>query len=229
MFTLTLIVIWLGLIDSINPSLIVIAFFLLLSREKLWGYILGIFLAILLQFFVLDLGLEKVAKIFSWAKFIHWELIMIFLGGILIVYGFYSLRQKFQLPKSDHWQCPTKSFHDASSSLKLTTHFKDLLLGGMTTLAEAPMGFLQVLVVVEIQRFNVNPLLTHVYFIIYSLLYTLPIILLNVLALCYAKPFKSWVQGRLQSLYVRINIALNVTFIALGCLLIIFAAQQLLT
>ncbi len=212
---LTLTIVWLALIDSINPTIIAITFVLLLYRgvRAIWAYTFSVFATTVFQAFALYFGLDKLLKQTSWDNLFLGGWILIIVGGGILVYGLNSWKNRHQMPNMKKWH--------SVSSLGRFSYIKYIIVGCATTLVETPTAFLLFIAVLEVQKFNVNPIFTTFYFCLYSLVYTLPVILITVISTWQEKQLKKWLISRINMIYIRMNIFLSLSLIALG--IVIFA------
>lgn len=221
MITITLTIFWLALIDSMNPTIIAITIALILYKNTwgVWGFIHGVFLTTLFQLLLLYLGLSRLLNITSNKNShnVHWFLILIGLG--MLLYGWYLWQHRYHVPTVH----TLKNF----SSFNYTNYLKFILLGSVTTWAEAPTAFLLILAVVELKKLQIDPIFTLLYFILYALIYTLPIIALNITAIWQEKRLKIWLSKRLNWLYIRLNIVISLSVLALGIFCLAIGVGQL--
>ena len=219
---LILTILGLALIDSINPTPIAVAILILLYRGAwgVWAYIYGIFLATLAQSFVLYFGLSKLLDIISGNNLLNSGWVLIVIGGGLSIYGLSRWQQRYEVPNRKKWT-PLSSF-------SYTNHIKCMVLGIAMTLAETPGAFLLIFAVIEVKKIGMNAIFLLLYFALYAVIYTLPIIILNVAAIWQKKRLEIWLNRRLKSLYIRLNIGINLSLIALGIFLFVIGVRQLI-
>ncbi len=101
MVMITLTIISLALIDSINPPEIAIAIAILLYKGigEVWGFIHGIFLTIFAQLLFLYFGLGKLLDLISKNNLFNPSWTLILLGIGITTYGCYLWQHRYQIPK----------------------------------------------------------------------------------------------------------------------------------
>ncbi len=79
-----------------------------------------------------------------------------------------------------------------------------------------PGAFLLIFAVIEVKKMPVNLMFMLFYLMLYALIYTLPIIALNLAAIWQERRLKIWLSRRKNWLYIRLNILLSLSLLALG-------------
>ncbi|WP_228009451.1 GAP family protein [Microcystis aeruginosa] len=221
MVMITLTIISLALIDSINPPEIAIAIAILLYKGigEVWGFIHGIFLTIFAQLLFLYFGLGKLLDLISKNNLFNPSWTLILLGIGITTYGYYLWQHRYQIPKIKK-----------SSSLSVfnyTSYLKFFCLGSATILAESPGAFLLIFAVIEVKKIPVNLMFVLFYLMLYALIYTLPIIALNFAAIWQERRLKIWLSRRKNWIYIRLNILLSLSLLALGVFCLALGLGQL--
>lgn len=219
---LTLTIFWLAIIDSINPTIIAIAIVLLIYKgiRAIRVYTISVFATTLIQAFALYFGLDELLKQTSWQNLSAGGWLLILVGGGIIVYGLNSWKHRHEIPNTKKWQ--------SVSSLEHISYIKYIIIACATTLVETPTAFLLFIAVLEVQNFSVNPIFALLYFCLYSLIYTLPVIVITVISTWQEKQLKKWLSSRINMIYIRMNIVLSLSLIALGLFILATGIRVLL-
>jgi cytochrome c biogenesis protein CcdA len=210
---LTLTVVSLAIVDSINPTIIAGSILLILYRGAWagWAYIIGVLLTTWFQGIALYFGASHLLHQILWLNIPHAQWILIVVGLGVIAYGLHCWKHRYNTPGNKKWRSP--------SSVKYTSYIKDIILGSATTLAETPTALFLVIAALEVQQAGVNAFVALLYFCLYAALYTLPVVALTGIAAWQEKRLKSWFSGRLNSIYIRLNIGFSIAMVALGILI----------
>lgn len=206
---LILTIIWLAIVDSINPTLIAINVILIISQntKNVLAYIFGVFVTTIMQQLTLYFGLDKLLNKTLWHTVLNGWLLA-FIGASLIVYGLYFWRNRYNTPNLEKW--------DSLSSFSFSNHIKYIIFGCATTIAETPTAFLLVFAVVEVQKLSTNIIWTLIYFCVYAVFYILPLILITIISIWYKNKFKKWLTTQLNLIFIRLNICLSLSLLAIG-------------
>jgi cytochrome c biogenesis protein CcdA len=208
-------IIWLALVDSINPNLITVAIALLLSQNigALWAYIYGVFFTTLAQTLLVYFGLDKLLSKTLFQNQSVASSILVLIGGALIILGLYYWQHRNILP--------------GAKTFKHTNYIKYIFLGSAITLAETPTAFLLLLAVVEVKKINSNIILTLTYFCIYAALYILPLLAIALTANWQEKRLKTWLNRRFSSIYRYMNILLSFSLLTIGSFILAIGISKL--
>lgn len=220
---LTLTILWLAFIDSINPTPIAIAILIFLYRgtRGVWAYVYGIFLTTLVQSFVFYFGLSELQEIISRQHLssVNWGWLLILVGGMVSAYGLYRWCHRKEIPNLRRW--------DSLPPLDYANRLKFLAFGSATTLAETPGAFLLILAIIEIRKLATPFVFLPFYLGLYATIYTLPIIALNFAAIWQERRLKIWLSRRKNWIYIRLNILLSLSLLALGVFCLALGLGQL--
>ncbi|MDY7047305.1 MAG: GAP family protein [Microcystis panniformis WG22] len=220
---LTLTILWLAFIDSINPTPIAIAILIFLYRGTggVWAYVYGIFLTTLVQSFVFYFGLSGLQEIISRQHLssVNWGWLLILVGGMVSAYGLYRWCHRKEIPNLRRW--------DSLPPLDYANRLKFLAFGSATTLAETPGAFLLILAIIEIRKLATPFVFLPFYLGLYATIYTLPIIALNFAAIWQERRLKIWLSRRKNWIYIRLNILLSLSLLALGVFCLALGLGQL--
>lgn len=217
---LLLTLIWLAFLDSINPTCIALAIFLLFYNSVVASsaYTSGVFIIIWLQGIAFYLGAQTLlSRILSWQNIPYANWLISIIGIAITCYGLSLWKSRYQ-PLS-------KKKLQVSSGTKYTNFVKYLILGISATIVELPSSFFQVIAAANVQQAGVNNIAALLYFFVYAVIYVLPLIGLIAAYAWQSEFIKSWLSGRLNSIYVRLNIAVSLTMVALGILLFIIGVR----
>jgi len=220
---LTLTILWLAFIDSINPTPIAIAILIFLYRgtRGVWAYVYGIFLTTLVQSFVFYFGLSELQEIISRQHLssVNWGWLLILVGGMVSAYGLYRWCHRKEIPNLRRW--------DSLPPLDYANRLKFLAFGSATTLAETPGAFLMILAIIEIRKLATPFVFLPFYLGLYATIYTLPIVALNFAAIWQERRLKIWLSRRKNWIYIRLNILLSLSLLALGVFCLALGLGQL--
>ncbi|CCI01236.1 GAP family protein [Microcystis aeruginosa] len=220
---LTLTILWLAFIDSINPTPIAIAILIFLYRgtRGVWAYVYGIFLTTLVQSFVFYFGLSELQEIISRQHLssVNWGWLLILVGGMVSAYGLYRWCHRKEIPNLRRW--------DSLPPLDYANRLKFLAFGSATTLAETPGAFLLILAIIEIRKLATPFVFLPFYLGLYATIYTLPIILLNLAGIWQKKPLETWLSRHFKLLYLILNITISLSLIAFGVFFLTMGVKQL--
>jgi cytochrome c biogenesis protein CcdA len=214
-------ILWLALIDSINPHEIALAITILLytGAKGVWGFIHGVFLTTLAQLLFLYFGMIKLLELISDKNLPHVSGILILIGIAITAYGWHLWQHRFKIP--------TVATEKIVSSFNYSSYLKFFLLGSFTILAGTPGSFLLVFAVIEVKKLEVSTIFVLVYFGLYALIYTLPMIALNLAAIWQEKRLKRWLNCRLNWFYLRLNMVISLSLIVLGIVCFVMGILQL--
>ncbi|EPF17229.1 hypothetical protein D3800_19435 [Microcystis aeruginosa NIES-298] len=220
---LTLTILWLAFIDSINPTPIAIAILIFLYRGTggVSAYVYGIFLTTLVQSFVFYFGLSELQEIISRQHLssVNWGWLLILVGGMVSAYGLYRWCHRKEIPNLRRW--------DSLPPLDYANRLKFLAFGSATTLAETPGAFLLILAIIEIRKLATPFVFLPFYLGLYATIYTLPIVALNFAAIWQERRLKIWLSRRKNWIYIRLNILLSLSLLALGVFCLALGLGQL--
>lgn len=206
---LTLTILWLAIVDSINPTLIAITVILIIyqNTKNVLAYIFGVFITTIIQQLTLYFGLDKLLNKTLWHTVLNGWLLA-FIGASLIVYGLYFWQNRYNTPNLEKW--------DSLSSFSFSNHIKYIIFGCATTIVETPTAFLLVFAVVEVQKLSTNIIWTLIYFCLYAVFYILPLIIITIISIWYKNKFKKWLTTHLNWIFIRLNICLSLSLLAIG-------------
>lgn len=220
---LTLTILWLAFIDSINPTPIMIAILIFLYRGNrgVWAYIYGVFLTTFVQSFVFYFGLSGLQEIISRKHLssVSWGWLLILVGGVVSSYGLYRWCHRKEIPNLKRW--------DSLPSLDYANRLKFVAFGSAITLAETPGAFLLVLAIIEIRKLATPLVFLPFYLGLYATIYTSPIILLNLAGIWQKKRLETWLSRNFKSLYLVLNNTISLSLIAFGIFFLTMGVKQL--
>lgn len=208
---LLLTLIWLAIIDSINPTTIAIAILIIFSNASWfgWVYTSGVLLTTWIQGITFYLGAKNLLYyLLNWQNIAYTKWLLIITGIGVFLYGLNLWNYRYKTPKEHNFKI--------SSSRKYSNFIKYLILGSITTFADMPTAFLLIIATVKLQEADVNSVVAILYLFVYAIIYVFPIIVLIALYTLQQERMKMWLGGRLKSIYARLNIALSVIMVALG-------------
>jgi cytochrome c biogenesis protein CcdA len=208
---LLLILIWLAFLDSINPTSISVAIFLCFYNGVVASsfYTSGVFVTTWIQGILFYLGAQTLLPhIPSWRNIPYANWILSIIGIAVILYGLSFWKKKYQPP--------SKSKLQLSSDAKYTNFMKYIILGIGITTVELPSAFFLIIAAAKVQQVGVNNITALLYFFVYAVIYVLPMIGLIAAYAWQTERIKSWLSGRFNSIYIKLNIVLSFTMVALG-------------